>query len=406
MRKPTFLYHGSSYPLKGDRLIPRQSRDLGKNPENEKNAVYATNVKRMAVIMALLTSKGVKTSTLDFGNRVAQGIVIKGWPKQEFVYLYTLPQESFYQSKAIKHQYVSLQSVKPVKIEKLRVADYLHLIRNVTSNESEEFKVKEIIHNGKISKLASDSGKFGWSEEVHLVSYQNKKYVLRVCKDVEKAKHYEKISSQLERYGFLPKLFGRRAHKVLYEYINGRDLRKKETRNVIRQVGRICACVNKLNGSEKVDTIVKRWIKKSKPVLSLEQYEGIRKLYLYFNKKLKPAIRMDAGDSNPENFRLRNGTVYLVDVDSICPFFRAYGLAKAYIKWFKEPIERAWFKEGYGSVSSSKFITEEYEDFMCLVFLINEIKYFAKHGSKDDKPNIKTRFEILDELLIKYKDIL
>ena len=58
-------------------------------------------------------------------------------PKQEFIYVYHLPIETFKQTQIDKHQFVSLVAVKPIKTEKLKVKDYTHLIRKATKKETD-----------------------------------------------------------------------------------------------------------------------------------------------------------------------------------------------------------------------------------------------------------------------------
>ena len=139
-----FLYHGSRREIKGDRLLPRQATDLGERPENLHKAVYSTDIKELAITMAILGSRGVNSSSLGFDKK-SLGIIYEGWPTQKNVYLYTLPTKTFKQE-GPRHQYYSTDPVKPIKIEKLVVQDYLHLVRKATKKEKkmlfEKYKIK------------------------------------------------------------------------------------------------------------------------------------------------------------------------------------------------------------------------------------------------------------------------
>jgi len=126
--KPGFLYHGSPKKIEGGYLLPRKPLDLGKRAENTHDAVYATEVKEIAIAMALVKCKGVKSSSVNFTkNPVA--VISEGWPEQEFIYLYILPSDGFEKTHTAGHQWVSLKPVKPVREERLAVRGYLHLVR-------------------------------------------------------------------------------------------------------------------------------------------------------------------------------------------------------------------------------------------------------------------------------------
>lgn len=126
------MYHGSIRKIKGEKLLPRQARDLEENPESMYKAVYATDVRDAAIGMALISCKGID-ARLNF--RRPFGVIYRGWPKQEYIYLYSIPQKTFIRGKKYKHEFYSFDSVKPFRIEKLKVKDHLHLIRKASEKE-------------------------------------------------------------------------------------------------------------------------------------------------------------------------------------------------------------------------------------------------------------------------------
>ena len=140
--KPELVYHGSAKTLVGERLKPRKARDLGNNPANTQNGIYATDVKNHAIIMAILGSKGVEYSSLAISDPDAKGIVFKGWPEQKEVFVYDLSPRSFKRTGENSHQWVSLEAVKPKMIEKIKVEDYIHLIRGATAEEKKKWTEK------------------------------------------------------------------------------------------------------------------------------------------------------------------------------------------------------------------------------------------------------------------------
>lgn len=150
MKKPKFLYHGSARKLVGDKLIPKQPKDLSDTPENLYVGVYATDVKKLAITMALLGCRGVHSSSLDFSSKKRHGIIFDGWPKQEIIYLYILSSDSFIQCGGSGRQWISSKPVKPLKIEELYVKDYLYLIRKGSKKEIKQWFEK---YRKKIEKL-------------------------------------------------------------------------------------------------------------------------------------------------------------------------------------------------------------------------------------------------------------
>jgi len=141
MVRPKHLYHGSAIKIIGDKLIPKKAKDVNKeNIDNNLKGVYASSNKKQATAMALHSSKGVKEGSLQMQKKkgkisIKNSIVYIGWPKQKYVYLYTLPSTTFKNIPQGSPQWVSSKSVKPEKIEKLLVKNYLHLIRKATKKE-------------------------------------------------------------------------------------------------------------------------------------------------------------------------------------------------------------------------------------------------------------------------------
>jgi hypothetical protein len=132
--KKLILYHGSPNRLIGDKLIPKKGKDVNKERvENFHNAVYATDVKNAAIVKAIISSKKVNGASLN--TQKGEGVIYRGWPNKKWIYLYSLPVDSFERTKENSHQYISKNPVKPIKIEKLEIAKYLHLIRKASKKE-------------------------------------------------------------------------------------------------------------------------------------------------------------------------------------------------------------------------------------------------------------------------------
>ncbi|MDO8508742.1 MAG: hypothetical protein Q7S27_03605 [Nanoarchaeota archaeon] len=145
MEKPEYVYHGSARELEGDKLIPNKATDLGDKPHNLLEGVYASDVKEQAIAMGILSCKGVGSSSCGVHrkyNPKVEAIIYEGWPEQDYFYLYTLSSETFESKPRGSHQYVSLVSVKPKKIERLLVKNYIHLVRKATDTEKDKWTEK------------------------------------------------------------------------------------------------------------------------------------------------------------------------------------------------------------------------------------------------------------------------
>ena len=132
------LWHGSPRKLIGEFILPHKAADITGQPENCHEGVYALEKREFAIVMGIISSKGVEIgSTLDFSKDVPEGIIMGGWPKQETVYLYRLPAQTF--QKVDGNQWVSHTKVKPCETIEINTADFMHLIRPATDEERARF---------------------------------------------------------------------------------------------------------------------------------------------------------------------------------------------------------------------------------------------------------------------------
>ncbi|MEK6898716.1 MAG: hypothetical protein AABW79_01325 [Nanoarchaeota archaeon] len=143
MKLPTYLYHGSGRRILGA-LVPKKANDLDKVKENSLNGVYASSVKEQALSMALHSCKGVREGSLGMHKvndelKIRDSVIYRGWPKQKYIYLYTILSNSFVNRPRGSSQWISFRAVRPFKIEKLLVKDYIHLVRKATNKEKAIF---------------------------------------------------------------------------------------------------------------------------------------------------------------------------------------------------------------------------------------------------------------------------
>ena len=137
------VYHGSKTEIRGE-LIPHPAKDLENHPENIPKAIYATDIKEIAIAAAIIKSKGVRCSRLN--KEKPHGTIYKGFPEEKYIYLYTLHSQKFKQEGGHGHQYISKEAVKPIKIEKLKIIEHIHKIKVATEKESKEFFKKHRLY--------------------------------------------------------------------------------------------------------------------------------------------------------------------------------------------------------------------------------------------------------------------
>jgi hypothetical protein len=133
-----YLWHGSRQKI--DMLEPRQSVDTGGAAGSNQNAIYATSDPKVAIAMGL-TTPGSDTGM--FPND-PQMVLFKGKiRKGEYVYLHKLPfngpdgKPQFVQGGNTRefHSIPGVTGIKPVKIKKVSVNDYMNLIRLATKKD-------------------------------------------------------------------------------------------------------------------------------------------------------------------------------------------------------------------------------------------------------------------------------
>ena len=275
--------------------------------------------------------------------------------------------------------------------------------------------MKEVLKNGVSRRLFPERGGGGLTGETFLVEYNKQKYVLRKCDSLAKARYYQSLSDRFGKYGFFPKFLGRFGKNVFYEYIEGRDLRKRGERlENVKQVGGILSRINdfEFKGSfaDHTNTFLdelesgkykslgkveasrkKRGLGKiKKKVISTNEKGCILQVLDRLKKDIGPKIVYECGDPTPGNFRIRDGRVYLVDIESIKPRYKGFGISKIFLKWVTNKNKRDKFIAGYGE-SKFKFYDSKYKDFMDLNFLIQRAWFEVQTGKDYEKSLVMIR---------------
>jgi hypothetical protein len=270
--------------------------------------------------------------------------------------------------------------------------------------------LKKIFHEGKISEIIPETGG-GISGEAHLLEYKNKKFIVRICRDLKTAKKYEKISLKLKKFKIFPKFLGRYGKNVFYEFLEGRDLRENEILDVYRQMGRITAIVgtfDNLKGETRFYAQVKKLEsgnfftenhrvqrrnerygerldkRRIKSIFSKKMAREVEDLYEYLSKNFKLEFICDINDITKENFRLSKGRVYFVDIEAIKPRLKGFGIAKCFLKIAKTENRRKSFKKGFEEVSEW-FFEGEYADLCYLMYTVQDLVFRCQIGRKHDE---------------------
>lgn len=129
--KTLYIYHGSPKKLIGKKIIARLPHDIKNKKENILKGVYASDLKEVAIAMAIISCRGVLYASLSTSKPTAKpGIIHEGWPTQKYVYLYTFNAKDFKKTSKSSHQWRCLKSIEPINTKKLKVKNYLYLIKD------------------------------------------------------------------------------------------------------------------------------------------------------------------------------------------------------------------------------------------------------------------------------------
>ncbi|MCK4650303.1 hypothetical protein KAT36_03655 [Candidatus Pacearchaeota archaeon] len=144
--KPEYVYHGTTNG-KIKIFEPRVPNDIGGNKHNEHKGIYATKLKRWAMVMGILSGKGVLCSRIDIKPKI-KGIIFGGKPQHKYFYVYTFESAKFKNIPTNGHQYICREKIVPLKVERFMVKDYIKWIRN--ANEEEMKNLMNIIKKRKL----------------------------------------------------------------------------------------------------------------------------------------------------------------------------------------------------------------------------------------------------------------
>ncbi|MCK4670253.1 MAG: hypothetical protein KAT43_03540 [Nanoarchaeota archaeon] len=137
MAKPKYLWHGSIRKM--NTIKPSKAVDLSGHPASNKKAVYATDIKALAIEFGLVDRRYKKYA--DYSKKPVQMVLINGnIRKGKTFYLYKLSSRGFTEAPKGSHQWINLKEVKPIEMQELKVDDYKHLCRKATKKDKEFFE--------------------------------------------------------------------------------------------------------------------------------------------------------------------------------------------------------------------------------------------------------------------------
>lgn len=153
MKKPRFLYHGSSERV--DVLMPQQAQDW-RHKEGSENGIYATSSRNVALAFALGAVPGEtgSVSRVMGGHNPVKMVFVEGHPKfGDKGYLYTVSSEGFEYLGGTA--WMNREPVTPMEVLEIKVDDYLHLFRYATAEEKRKIQreIKEKTENTKKKRI-------------------------------------------------------------------------------------------------------------------------------------------------------------------------------------------------------------------------------------------------------------
>lgn len=135
-----YLWHGSRDKI--EILKPRQAKDIGGHAGSNQKAIYATSLKKFAIMMGLTTKDS--DIGLFWDQKPIQMVLYDGKIRNgQKLYLHKLPRknesgEDMFTPGGADYEFYSkpwVSEIKPTEIMELNVDDYLHLIRKANKKD-------------------------------------------------------------------------------------------------------------------------------------------------------------------------------------------------------------------------------------------------------------------------------
>ncbi len=264
--------------------------------------------------------------------------------------------------------------------------------------------MEEALSKGCIERI-----KGGESNEVHLLTYADKKYILRKYSNTDDCDWSFYTHNLLKEHGFLPKIIFKKDKNLILEHINGRNCTKNDADDVAYEIGRICGIVNNTGIDEReikkrsdYEEIFFKYLKNvvKKGVISNKNSISCEEAYKFYRDRIEIITSLDADDVHCDNFMLTGNKIYFVDVDSIKVRIKGRGVTKAFSRWFRKEDQRKKFINGYNTVNSLDFYHGDYRKFCELNFLITSIYYGLESRGKPNEKDMTDLENLIQEFYI------
>lgn len=223
-----------------------------------------------------------------------------------------------------------------------------------------------------------------------VISSTRKKYKLRYCGDLRKAKEIERNVKLLPKA--FPKFYGREGRYLLFNWIEGEHLTTETPLEICYKIGKLVGEAHALKDMEKKDEDSffynrLKIIKKTK-IFDTKTLAKIELTYKKFKEKLKLDITLEFNDIHPGNMIMtKKEEVYYIDEEGFGHKIKGLGFAKPFLtdKWMKKKEQKEAFWKGYNEHHSSDYFDKDYEKFILFLQLIRTIATRIRTGNDYSK---------------------
>ena len=274
------------------------------------------------------------------------------------------------------------------------------------TGEAQEQKIREILTHQPfksitkgILKVESMYGKGGGKGisgiTFKLIVSNGRKYKLNYTNDLKRAKQIEKATISIEEAlhksklkKITPTFYGRENRFLLFEWIEGTELKENMKVSDCHRLGQMCAEVHRLNQFKKYDMdklFIPRIKRIPNNIFSNEEKSRIKSVYYELKKKIDADIVLELNDLSPKNFiRDKNQNIIYVDEGGIQHTIKGIGFVKPCLNLFSEKQRKAFLK-GYNSILPIDFFDKDYEKFVSIVQSTIMIDTTIKEGRNPKK---------------------
>jgi len=251
----------------------------------------------------------------------------------------------------------------------------------------------------KIISLNSDNAISG--ESFCIVSKREKKYKLRCCRNLKRAKE---IENNIRNFTWaVPKFYGRRGRFLLFAWVEGKILSESMPSKIYFELGKMIGRIHASEKKVKFDVDSLFYLKferlKDSKVFSKLELNKIRKLYSNLKSKINVKSVIELADFHEGNFIVnKNGKVFFVDEEGINKSIKGFGFSKPLLEfgWMKDLKRRKAFWKGYNKYYDNSFFAGDYEKFIGLIYAVRIIGGRYQRGA-DYLEEKKYLLKLLDE---------